>query len=140
LNVIEYLSQGLVNDALKSNHIIAAITHGVVYSLISILVTAFEPARMGLSQQLLDLMLVLFKQEIIASMIWKEGFDSSSSGLAGHLGSILATFPANLKDPVMLMRILATASKFSAERVFDSIQEREIFAEAMEEVPGHQVH
>ena len=47
LNVIEYLSQALESDALHSNQVISAISYGVVYSLLSILVTAFDPSRMN---------------------------------------------------------------------------------------------
>ena len=49
LNVVEYLSQGLDHDPLNANQVISAISHGVVYSLLSILVTAFDPSRMNIS-------------------------------------------------------------------------------------------
>ena len=45
LNVIDYLSQGLDHDPLNANQVVSAISHGVVYSLLSILVTAFDPSR-----------------------------------------------------------------------------------------------
>ena len=45
LNVIDYLSQGLEHDPLNANQVVSAISHGVVYSLLSILVTAFDPSR-----------------------------------------------------------------------------------------------
>ena len=49
LNVVEYLSQGLDHDPLNANQVISAISHGVVYSILSILVTAFDPSRMNIS-------------------------------------------------------------------------------------------
>ena len=107
LNVIEYLSSGLLCDALNANQVIAAISHGVVFGLLSILVTAFDPSRMGIESKLFDLILVLVKTEIIANVVWKEGLDSNQ-GLSNYIGQILTEYPANIYSPIKLLQELST--------------------------------
>ena len=138
LNVIEFLTSGLKSDALNSNHIIAAISHGVVFGLISILVTAFDPDRMGIETKLFDLILVLVKKEVIAEVVWKEGLDSNQ-GLSNYIGQILGEFPANVFISVKLLQALAYGSRSSASHVFDFLEQKEVFAEHTEEVQAHQI-
>ena len=67
LHVIEYLSSGLHCDALNANQVLSAINYGVAFGLVSILVTAFDPARMGIEDKLFQLLLVMVKKEVISS-------------------------------------------------------------------------
>ena len=117
---------------LNSNQVIATITYGVVYSLLSIMVTAFDPSRMYLS----SLIGVLVKKEVIANVVWKE-IESSAGGLASHVGTILNTSTVDSKSVVELLRLLSSASKSSAEEVFHHLNNKEIFAEPVEEVLSH---
>lgn len=130
--MIQYLHESLCSDALNANHVITAISHGVVYSLLSILVTAFDPSRFN-SQELTSLILKLVSSEVIANVIWKEGLDSPS-GLAGHIGSLMSEFPANFLVPVKLMESLSMSS---SNEVFEFLNSRDIFAEYVEDVQAH---
>ena len=132
LEVVEYLSHALLSDAVNSNQVISAITYGVVYSLLSIMVTAFDPSRMNLS----SLIGVLVKKEVIANVVWKE-IESSAGGLASHIGTILNSSPVDSKSVVELLRSLSSASKSSAEEVFHHLNNKEIFAEPVEEALSH---
>ena len=69
LNVIEYLSSGLNSDALNANQVLSAISYGVAFGLVSILVTAFDPERMEIENKLFQLLLVMVKKEVISSKI-----------------------------------------------------------------------
>ena len=70
LHVIEYLSSGLQSDALNANQVLSAISYGVAFGLVSILVTAFDPARMAIEDKLFQLLLVMVNKEVISSKIF----------------------------------------------------------------------
>lgn len=134
LSLVNYLKNCLENEALNSNKIVRGLSYGVVYSLISILITAFDPERMGL--YITDLMVSLLKEEAISLALWKQGLDQ---GLGSHLAYITSKFPAEIRPTVMLCASLASANTESSEHVLNMLQSRPIYAEACEEVPPGQV-
>ena len=131
LDVMEYLSQTLKSDACNANGILSSICYGTVYSLLSILVTAFDPSRMKLQELAIDIL----EEKVISNILWKEGLNSiSSTGLSGYIGFLLTETPI---DSIQTIKILQHLAKHNAEEVIHFIKDRSIFVEAMESVPTH---
>ena len=77
------------------------------------------------------------KKDVISSVIWKEGFESN--GLAGQIGLIFNESPVDSRESIKLSIALASASKSSADQVFELLNNKEAFPEPIEEVPGHNI-
>ena len=139
LNVLKFLLTCLQNEATvgTSGSLVCSITHSIIYSLISVLTTAFNPEKMGLAEDFHGLVCTLFKHELVAADFWKQGFES---GLGMYFASCLSRFPAITRPFVELCSALATAGRDSANEVFSMFSERlTIFAEPVEDVPAHQI-
>ena len=130
LDVMEYLSQTLKSDACNANAILSSICYGTVYSLLSILVTAFDPSRMKLQELAIDIL----QEKVISNILWKEGFDCSATGLSGYIGYQLTETPI---DSIQTIKILQHLAKHNPEEVIHFIKDRSTFVEAMESVPTH---
>ena len=50
LRVVSYLARTVGNEVIVANHRVAGIAKGICYSLLSLLVSAFEPDRAGLTK------------------------------------------------------------------------------------------
>ena len=66
-------------------------------------------------------------------MLWKEGLDSNQ-GLSNYVDQILSEFPANYYSSVKLLHALASSSQASATKAFAYLNEKEIFAEPVDEI------
>ena len=134
LDVMEYLSQALKNDACNANSILSSICYGTVYGLLSILVTVFDPSRMKLQELAIDVL----EEKVISNILWKEGlaYTSNSTGMSGYISSLLTEMPI---DCIQTIKILQHLAKHNSKEVIRFIKDRNIFVEAMESVPTHLV-
>ena len=103
LGVMEYLSQALKSDVCNSNSIVSSICHGTIYSLMSILVTAFDPGRLANVQ---DLAIEILREEVIANIVWKEGLDSNA-GLSAYVGTLMTETPLDSLQTLKILKHLA---------------------------------
>ena len=139
LNVIGFLLTSLQNETASGSKssLVARITHSTVYSLLSILTTAFNPEQMGAKEDYHNLVCTVLKQDTIASDFWQQGFDS---GLGMYLATCLSKFPAIRRETLEISCALASSGKESANQVLTMFSERlTLFAEPVEDVPGHQL-
>ena len=95
-------------------------------------VSAFEPSRMNLEDDVHLLMCTLLKDRRIAATFWKLGFES---GLGSVFESKLSQFPARITESIELCVALAEASPESADEVLHCLQSLSTFAEYVENVP-----
>ena len=73
LRAVNFLTQALSNEVISANNSVENAASGACYSVLSVLVTAFEPQRMGISADVEFLAQHLFKREQIAGDFWKQG-------------------------------------------------------------------
>ena len=99
-------------------------------------VSAFEPSRMNLEEDVHSLMCTLLKDRLIASTFWKLGFES---GLGAVFESKLSRFPARMTEAIELCVALAEASSDSADEVLHCLENLSIFAEFVENVPTREL-
>ena len=130
LGVMEYLSQALKSDVCNSNSILSSICHGTIYSLLSILVTAFDPGRLANVQ---DLAIEVLREQVVANIVWKEGLDSNA-GLSAYVGTLMTETQL---DSLQTLKVLQHLAANSAKEVIHFVQDRNIFVEAVESVPTH---
>ena len=137
LNVLKFLISCIQNEtsAGPEKSIVASITYSIVYSLLSVLTTAFDPEQMGFKDDFHSLVCILLKEEFIAKDFWEQGFES---GLGMYYAAELSMFPAVRRKIFELSSSLASAGTESAKNVFLLFSEQlETFAEHVEDVPGH---
>ncbi|TRY70692.1 hypothetical protein TCAL_16356 [Tigriopus californicus] len=136
LRVVHQLERILKNPVIVSNTTMRGIANGVCYSIVSALVSAFEPARMGLSTDIHSLALVLLKNEAVALDFWRQG---SELGLGTHFTQLASSFPASLKPFCDLAEKIAGASEKSSEYVLDYLENMQQFCEPVESVSSQHI-
>ena len=139
LNVLKFLLTCIQNETAVGTEasVVASITCSTVYALLSVLTTAFNPEQLGMKDDYHNLACILLRQEVIAKDFWEQGFES---GLGMYFSSCLLRFPAVRREPMELSCALASAGSESASNVYLMLSERlTIFAEPVEDVPGHQL-
>jgi hypothetical protein len=99
-------------------------------------VSAFEPSRMNLDEDIHSLMCTLLKDRLIASTFWKLGLES---GLGVVFESKLSRFPAEMSAAIDLCVALAEASSVSADEVAHCLENLAVFAEFVENVPTREL-
>ena len=139
LNVVKFLLNSIQNETAVGlqGSVVATLTYGTIYSVLSVLTTAFNPEQMGLKDDYHNLVCNLLKNELIAKYFWEQGFES---GLGMYFAACLSKFPAIRKESMELSCALASAGPESAKQVHIMLSERlTVFAEPVESVPGHQL-
>ena len=94
LRVVAYLARTIDNEVICANHRVAGISKGISYSLLSVLVSAFEPDRTGLTKDVHELSRLLLRHAAIADDFWKQGYES---GIGIYFASVLSAFPHSLR-------------------------------------------
>eukprot|EP00095_Tigriopus_kingsejongensis_P005661 maker-scaffold209_size256900-snap-gene-1.27 protein:Tk05661 transcript:maker-scaffold209_size256900-snap-gene-1.27-mRNA-1 annotation:"nucleoporin nup188 homolog" len=136
LRVVHTLEKIMVNPVITSNSTMRGITHGICYSVVSALVSAFEPQRMGLGPDIHSLALVLLRNEAVAMDFWRQG---SELGLGTHFTNLASTFPMSLKPLCQMAETLAEAGEKSAACVLDYLENMQQFSEPLEAVASHHI-
>jgi hypothetical protein len=137
LRAVSHLARAVDNEVIVSNARISGIAKGICYSVLSVLVSAFEPERTGLSKDVHELSRLLLRHENIAADFWKQGYEA---GLGIHFGTVLSGFPHTLKSLTELCTDLASAgSVISTNYVLACLENVSVFAEPMETVPATHV-
>lgn len=136
LRVVHHLERILKNPVIVANITMKGIANGVCYSIISALVSAFEPQRMGLSTDIHSLALGLLKNEAVAMDFWRQG---SELGLGSHFTQLASSFPSSLKPFCDLAEKIAGASEKSSEYVLDYLQNMQQFCEPIESVSSQHI-
>ncbi|CAB4058067.1 NUP188 [Lepeophtheirus salmonis] len=111
LRVLHYLNSLMSNDVI-TNQTVKSIAAGVCYSILSILITVFDPDKMGLGMDIHNATQLVLTESLIASNFWKQGFDT---GLGLVLGGYLTKFPVTLKPVLEICTSLAEASPESSK-------------------------
>ena len=89
LQVIKYLIKAAKNDVVNSNARVSEVFYKGVYKLLNSLLTAFDPERMGLTEDVHQLATILLKQDTIAEDLWDQKLEN---GVGMHLKSCMAKF------------------------------------------------
>ena len=130
--VLDTLRSCLTAD-FNSYSIVSDILHSAVYTLLSALVSAFDPASMGLGLEVHALAVQLLKHPKVATHFWKQGL---AGGLGLHVEELKARFPAD-HDPLLeACTSLAGASTESCDRVISALAELGWYTESLESVAG----
>uniref|UniRef100_A0A0K2V9Y5 Nucleoporin NUP188 n=1 Tax=Lepeophtheirus salmonis TaxID=72036 RepID=A0A0K2V9Y5_LEPSM len=130
LRVLHYLNSLMSNDVI-TNQTVKSIAAGVCYSILSILITVFDPDKMGLGMDIHNATQLVLTESLIASNFWKQGFDT---GLGLVLGGYLTKFPVTLKPVLEICTSLAEASPESSKEVINVFQNLTSYAEPVENV------
>ena len=136
LRVLHFLNSCLNNDVISSDITIKSITSGIIYSILSVLITVFDPDRTGLGSDIHQGSLMVLKESLIASDFWKQGFQT---GLGFVLGGYLTKFPVTLKPVLEICTALASASYKSAREVINILQNLSSYTEPVENVSVNEI-
>ena len=118
-----------------SHTLVSDILHSTVYTVLSALVSAFDPASMGLSLEVHTLAIQLLKHPAVSSHFFKQG---KAGGLGLHFEELKKNFPCD-HDPLIEACIsLASSSEDSCDKVIARLSEMEVFTEYLDEVPPDQ--
>lgn len=75
LDAVGFLARIVENPVISKNTFVCNIAKGICYATACVLVTAFEPASMGLAGEIQGLSKSLFSHDAIALDFWKQGFE-----------------------------------------------------------------
>lgn len=132
--VLETLRNCLAAD-FTSHTLVSDILHSTVYTVLSALVSAFDPSSMGLSLEVHTLAIQLLKHPAVSSHFFKQG---KAGGLGLHFEELKKNFPCD-HDPLIEACIsLASSSEDSCDKVISRLSEMEVFTEYLDEVPPDQ--
>ena len=108
LRVVAYLARTVDNEVITANHRAAGIAKGISYSLLSVLVSAFEPERTGLTKDVHELSRLLLRHAAVADDFWKQGYET---GIGIYFASVLSAFPHSLRTLTELCTDLVSSAK-----------------------------
>ena len=109
LRVVAYLARTVDNEVIAANHRVAGIAKGISYSLLSVLVSAFEPDRTGLTKDVHELSRLLLRHAAVADDFWKQGYET---GIGIYFASVLSAFPHSLRPLTELCTDLVSCRLF----------------------------
>ena len=135
LGALKFLCAVATNEVILSNLSLAGLSKGICYSVLSVLVSAFDPQRMGILQDAQILSEELLKEDNLAQDFWRQGLDV---GLGTHFQSLLSNFPVEIRPICKLATALASTSAQSAEMVLTLLQNLTEYAEPIDMVPSYQ--
>jgi len=115
----------------NSHNLVSDIIHLEVYSLVSVLLSAFDPVSLGLTVDVEALARLLLKHRSVAAHFWKQG---SESGLAFWFNEVLTIFPLQFSAVIECMSSLASASETSCQNVVTSLTSLNTFTEKVDTI------
>ncbi len=136
LRAVAFLDRCVGNEVIASSAALRSVAVGVCYALVSVLVSVFDPYRMGVAADTRSLALDLLHQEPIAKDFWRQGLDL---GLGTVFATALSAFPAEMQPFCQLAVVLASASNDSAKHVVSCVDSMSVFAERGENISSGQI-
>ena len=136
LGTLKYLEKVVKNEVISADKEVLGIAKGICYAILSVMLSAFEPQRMGIANEAQSLIECILRQETIAEDFWTQGLDV---GCGIHFSTLLDGFPSTLRPLCELGISLSSASTSSAELVLKVISQMTSFAEPIDLVPSSQV-
>jgi len=115
----------------NSHTLVSDIIHLEVYSVVSVLLSVFDPVSMGLQTEIETLANILLKHRSVAAHFWKQG---PESGLAFFFQEMLQNFPRDFVPVIECLTSLASASSSSCQRTVATLSSLDHYTERVEDI------
>jgi len=126
--VLKHFENILVSDFM-CHPVIADVIHMQVFSVVSVLLTVFDPANMGMQVDISSLALILLKHQPAAEQLWGQEEDT---GLRLLVTEHLHNFPLNFVSALDVLISLSSASEVSCCNAVSSIASLNIYTEKVD--------